>query len=75
MDSCKAVYERMLDLRIATPQIVINYAMFLEDNKYFEDAFKVCMPMSAATHRGFRRMRRESACSAGRLSTTSGTST
>ena len=41
VESCKAVYERILDLRIATPQIVINYAMFLEDNKYFEDAFKV----------------------------------
>lgn len=31
----------ILDLRIATPQIIINYAVLLEDNKYFEDAFKV----------------------------------
>ncbi|KAL6514953.1 hypothetical protein OROGR_020532 [Orobanche gracilis] len=41
LDSTREVYERILDLRIATPQIIINYAMLLEDNKYFEDAFKV----------------------------------
>ncbi|KAL6560459.1 hypothetical protein OROGR_004018 [Orobanche gracilis] len=41
LDSTRVVYERILDLRIATPQIIINYAMLLEDNKYFEDAFKV----------------------------------
>lgn len=41
LQSCKAVYDRILDLRIATPLIVINYAMFLEENNYFEEAFKV----------------------------------
>lgn len=41
LDSTRAVYERILDLRIATPQIIINYAMLLEDHKYFEDSFKV----------------------------------
>ncbi|KAI3697398.1 hypothetical protein L6452_30386 [Arctium lappa] len=41
LESTRAVYERILDLRIATPQIILNYAMLLEDNKYFEDAFKV----------------------------------
>ena len=39
--SCKAVYDKIIDLRIATPQIIINYAMFLEENNYFEEAFKV----------------------------------
>ncbi|KAK2191584.1 hypothetical protein NP493_50g00025 [Ridgeia piscesae] len=38
--SCKAVYDRIIDLRIATPQIIINYGMFLEENNYFEEAFK-----------------------------------
>nr|KAF6482656.1 XPA binding protein 2 [Molossus molossus] len=38
--STKSVYDRILDLRIATPQIVINYAMFLEEHKYFEESFK-----------------------------------
>nr|XP_033771915.1 pre-mRNA-splicing factor SYF1 isoform X2 [Geotrypetes seraphini] len=37
----KAVYDRILDLRIATPQIIINYALFLEEHKYFEESFKV----------------------------------
>lgn len=41
LDSTRAVYEKILDLRIATPQIIINYAMLLEDHKYFEDSFKV----------------------------------
>ncbi|KAI6704992.1 hypothetical protein NL676_007954 [Syzygium grande] len=41
LESTRAVYEHILDLRIATPQIIINYAVLLEDNKYFEDAFKV----------------------------------
>ncbi|XP_064355470.1 pre-mRNA-splicing factor SYF1 [Dromaius novaehollandiae] len=38
--STKAVYDRILDLRIATPQIVINYALFLEEHGYFEESFK-----------------------------------
>ncbi|CAK8697921.1 unnamed protein product [Clavelina lepadiformis] len=40
LKTCKAVYDRILDLRICTPQIIINYGMFLEENNYFEDAFK-----------------------------------
>ncbi|XP_050227941.1 uncharacterized protein LOC126677396 [Mercurialis annua] len=41
LESTREVYERILDLKIATPQIVINYALLLEEEKYFEDAFKV----------------------------------
>ncbi|XP_021815466.1 pre-mRNA-splicing factor SYF1 [Prunus avium] len=41
LESTRAVYERILDLKIATPQIIINYALLLEEHKYFEDAFKV----------------------------------
>ncbi|ERM95970.1 pre-mRNA-splicing factor SYF1 isoform X1 [Amborella trichopoda] len=41
LESTRAVYERILDLKIATPQIIMNYALLLEENKYFEDAFKV----------------------------------
>ncbi|CAI4225477.1 unnamed protein product [Auanema sp. JU1783] len=40
IEGTKAVYERILDLRISTPQIVINYAVFLEEHEYFENAFK-----------------------------------
>ncbi|CAH2275284.1 pre-mRNA-splicing factor SYF1 [Pelobates cultripes] len=38
--STKAVYDRIIDLRIATPQIIINYALFLEEHNYFEESFK-----------------------------------
>jgi len=39
--SCKAVYEQILDLRIATPMTILNYAAFLKERKYFEESFKV----------------------------------
>ena len=42
LQSTKAVYNRIIDLRIATPQIVINFGLFLEENDYYEEAFKVC---------------------------------
>lgn len=39
-ESCKAVYNRIIDLKICTPQIIINYGLFLEEHNYFEEAFK-----------------------------------
>jgi len=41
LESTRSVYDRIIDLKIATPQIVMNYALFLEENKYFEDSYKV----------------------------------
>lgn len=41
LEETKKVYERIFELRIATPQTVANYAKLLEDNKYFEESFKV----------------------------------
>jgi pre-mRNA-splicing factor SYF1 len=38
--TCKSVYDRIIDLRICTPQIIINYGMFLEEHNYFEEAFR-----------------------------------
>ncbi|XP_012266120.1 pre-mRNA-splicing factor syf1 homolog [Athalia rosae] len=38
--TCKAVYDKIIDLKIATPQIIINYGLFLEENNYFEEAFR-----------------------------------
>ncbi|XP_028394719.1 pre-mRNA-splicing factor SYF1-like [Dendronephthya gigantea] len=40
-ESTKAVYNRILDLKIANPQIIINFAVFLEEHRYFEESFKV----------------------------------
>eukprot|EP00002_Diphylleia_rotans_P037296 TRINITY_DN8318_c0_g1_i1.p1 TRINITY_DN8318_c0_g1~~TRINITY_DN8318_c0_g1_i1.p1 ORF type:complete len:850 (-),score=180.78 TRINITY_DN8318_c0_g1_i1:173-2722(-) len=39
--STKAVYDQIMDLSIATPQVILNYASFLEGNKYFEESFKI----------------------------------
>jgi pre-mRNA-splicing factor SYF1 len=35
------VYDKILELKIANAQIIVNYAAFLEENKYFEESFKV----------------------------------
>ena len=41
LDETKRVYERIFELRIATPQTVVNYANLLEENEYFEESFKI----------------------------------
>ncbi|KAL3439252.1 Pre-mRNA-splicing factor syf1 [Aspergillus tetrazonus] len=41
IEETKKVYERIFELRIATPQTVVNYANLLEEHKYFEESFKV----------------------------------
>ncbi|CAH8348778.1 unnamed protein product [Eruca vesicaria subsp. sativa] len=41
LESTRAAYERIMELRIATPLIILNYAKLLEKNDYFEEAFKV----------------------------------
>jgi pre-mRNA-splicing factor SYF1 len=37
----KAVYDRIIDLRIASPQLILNYAAYLEEHNFFEEAFQV----------------------------------
>ena len=41
LEETRKIYERIFELRIATPQTVVNYANLLEENKYFEDSFKI----------------------------------
>ncbi|KAF8078124.1 hypothetical protein FPV67DRAFT_1464273 [Lyophyllum atratum] len=41
VETTKKVYDKILELRIANAQIIINYALFLEENKYFEESFKI----------------------------------
>ncbi len=41
LEETKKVYERIFEIRIATPQTVVNFANLLEENKYFEESFKV----------------------------------
>ncbi|XP_022667521.1 pre-mRNA-splicing factor SYF1-like isoform X2 [Varroa destructor] len=41
LQTTKAVYDHIIDLRIGTPQIILNCALFLEEHNYFEEAFRV----------------------------------
>ncbi|PLB42068.1 mRNA splicing protein SYF1 [Aspergillus candidus] len=41
LEETKKVYERIFELRIATPQTVVNYANLMEEHKYFEESFKI----------------------------------
>ncbi|KAF9052709.1 hypothetical protein BJ165DRAFT_1523477 [Panaeolus papilionaceus] len=41
VETTKSVYDKILELRIANAQIIVNYAAFLEENLYFEDSFRV----------------------------------
>ena len=41
LEETRKVYDRIFELRIATPQTVVNYANLLEESKYFEESFKI----------------------------------
>jgi pre-mRNA-splicing factor SYF1 len=41
LEETKRVYDRIFELRIATPQTVVHYANLLEEHKYFEESFKI----------------------------------
>ena len=41
LEETRKTYDRIFELRIATPQTVVNYANLLEENKYFEESFKI----------------------------------
>lgn len=41
LEESKKIYERIFELRIATPHTVVNYANLLEENQYFEESFKI----------------------------------
>lgn len=40
LEESRAVYERVIELRIATPQTIANYAALLEEHGYVEDSFR-----------------------------------
>ena len=39
-ESVREAYNTSFDLKVATPQMVLNYAAYLKENKYMEDAFR-----------------------------------
>ncbi|CAH0521027.1 unnamed protein product [Peronospora belbahrii] len=41
LESTRAAYNAVFELKIITPQMVLNFAAYLEENKYFEESFRV----------------------------------
>ncbi|GAA5889753.1 hypothetical protein JCM6882_004311 [Rhodosporidiobolus microsporus] len=41
VDTTKAVYDKMFELKIANAQVVVNYANWLEEGEWWEESFKV----------------------------------
>ncbi|KAK4193818.1 putative Pre-mRNA-splicing factor SYF1 [Podospora australis] len=41
LEETRKIYERIFELRIATPQTVVNYANLLEEHRYYEESFKI----------------------------------
>lgn len=41
VETVKAAYDRVFELKVVTPAMVMNYASYLEEHNYFEDAFRV----------------------------------
>lgn len=44
LESTKAVYDRIIELKIAIPQTILNYASFLEEKNYFEEVIDHIWP-------------------------------
>jgi pre-mRNA-splicing factor SYF1 len=41
IETCRAAYDRVMDLKVITAQMALNYAAFLEEKEFFEDSFRV----------------------------------
>lgn len=41
IETCRAAYDKVMDLKIVTPQMILNYAAYLEERDFFEDSFRV----------------------------------
>jgi pre-mRNA-splicing factor SYF1 len=54
IESTKAVYDRIIELKIALPQTILNYASFLEEKNFFEEVieFKLMYRASACMKEG-----------------------
>lgn len=41
IETCRAAYDKVMDLKVVTPKMILNYVGFLEDNNLYEDSFRV----------------------------------
>ena len=40
-EDAKAAYERMIEIKIATPEIILNFGKFLQEHNFYEESFRV----------------------------------
>ncbi|OEH78421.1 putative XPA-binding protein [Cyclospora cayetanensis] len=50
METVRACYDKMFQLKVITPQLVINFAHYLEERGYYEESFRVYERGIAAFH-------------------------
>ncbi|KAL8427271.1 hypothetical protein Efla_002709 [Eimeria flavescens] len=50
METVRACYDKMFQLKVITPQLVINYAHYLEECGYYEESFRAYERGVAAFH-------------------------
>lgn len=41
LESCRAAYDQMIELKIITPQILLNYTNYLDEHHFYEDSFHI----------------------------------
>jgi pre-mRNA-splicing factor SYF1 len=41
LETCRAAYDRMIEMKIITPQILLNYCSYLEERGYHEDSYRI----------------------------------
>ena len=41
VESCRAAYDRAMELKVLTGQMCLNYASYLEEHNFFEDSFRI----------------------------------
>mmetsp|Transcript_2417 Transcript_2417/g.3520 ORF Transcript_2417/g.3520 Transcript_2417/m.3520 type:complete len:886 (+) Transcript_2417:38-2695(+) len=39
IETTRAAYDKAMEIKVCTPQMILNYASYLEENKYFEESF------------------------------------
>eukprot|EP00921_Rhytidocystis_pertsovi_P010004 GHVQ01015998.1.p1 GENE.GHVQ01015998.1~~GHVQ01015998.1.p1 ORF type:complete len:864 (-),score=84.98 GHVQ01015998.1:311-2902(-) len=41
IETVRSCYDKMFSLKVITPQLIINFAQYLQEQKYYEESFKV----------------------------------
>ena len=41
VETCKAAYERAIELKVITPGMLLNYALYMEENNFYEESFRI----------------------------------